>query len=153
MKKVLLLSAALAFPGLSHAAPLKCLVVGDSLGVGIGQYLPECETHATVGISAARLDDSFSPPAAELTIISLGSNPGPETQAHLLHLREEVQGPAIWIIPADQNRAVVMSVSSDFHDSTLDARSVGAGPGHIHPAASGYKELAARIKDSENNAG
>ncbi len=132
---------------------LHCLVMGDSLALGVGQYLPECRTEAQVGISSQRfVDELLSPQAANLVVISLGVNDGPlaHTVANLRHVRETVHGKRVyWLLPAGhpQARATIRSVARAFGDRLIDT-TPEVGADGLHPTDAGYHDLALAMRDS-----
>jgi len=127
-----------------------CLVIGDSIALGVGQYLPECRTEARVGITSRRfIHTLLTPQEAGRVIISLGVNDGPvaETIANLRTVRETVRGASVfWLLPAhhDYARAAIRRVAAEFGDRLIDA-APQAGPDGLHPTGAGYRALAKQI--------
>ena len=118
-----------------------CAVVGDSLAVGVGRALPQCVTRAQAGADARRIA-GFDLPAADVTVLSVGSNAGPLDEVSVRAIRDRVRGRVVWLLPAAKDRDLVGRVAAERGDRVLDVRSVGARPGHIHPSARGYRALA-----------
>lgn len=127
-----------------------CLVIGDSIAVGVGQYLPECQTEARVGITSQQfVQDLLSPQEAGRVVISLGVNDGPSasTIASLRRVRESVRGASVyWLLPANHAyaRAAIHSVAAEFGDRLIDC-APQAGPDGLHPTGAGYRALAKLI--------
>lgn len=131
---------------------LECLILGDSLAVGIGQARPECVTYAKSGINSynyvnrhvLHTDGNTS---AKTVIISLGSNDTKniDTYEELLALRQLVKADRVyWILPniKEAKRQAVFQVASQFKDNVIDARNHARSPDGIHPTYRGYKSIA-----------
>jgi len=129
---------------------IPCIVIGDSLAVGVGQNRPHCETFAKVGITSQQYIDSMLDhvtPVADSAVISLGVNDDPRgaTLANLrivrsrLHVRQ-----AYWLLPGikEDVRRIILQVAREYHDRTVDTRPL-ASADHLHPTGQGYQILAA----------
>ena len=88
---------------------LECLILGDSLAVGVGQVRTECVTYAKSGINSYDyvnrhvLYTKSNHKEAKTVIISLGSNDysSINTYEELLTLRQLVKADRVyWILPA-----------------------------------------------------
>jgi lysophospholipase L1-like esterase len=130
---------------------IPCLVIGDSIAVGVGQYLTECRTEARVGITSQQfVHEMLSPQNADTVVISLGVNDGPSplTTANLQQVRETVRGRAVyWLLPPNHGyaRAAIRSVAARFGDRLIDC-APEAGPDGLHPTGAGYRTLGAQIR-------
>jgi lysophospholipase L1-like esterase len=130
---------------------MPCLVIVDSIAVGVGQYLLECRTEARVGITSQQfVHELLAPQDADKVVISLGVNDGlsPPTVSNLRRVRETLRGRAVyWLLPAnhDHTRAVIRSVASRFGDRVIDC-TPEAGPDGLHPTGAGYRMLGAQIR-------
>ena len=129
---------------------LDCLILGDSIAVGVGQARPACTVAARVGIgSGAYLRTMF--PAVQKTadtaVISLGVNDsaGPDTLDNLRRLRVALQVRQVtWLLPGlkEDVRRAIQVVAAEHRDRLVDTRpQVGAD--HLHPTAAGYRLIAA----------
>jgi lysophospholipase L1-like esterase len=124
-----------------------CLILGDSLAVGVGQYRPECRTVAQTGITSGRyVQTLLTNQAAQVAIISLGVNDGGDisTLTHLREVRSHVHADRVyWLLPGIKPnvRALVRQVAIEFDDFLVDT-SYEAGPDHLHPSRDGYRFLA-----------
>jgi lysophospholipase L1-like esterase len=134
---------------------IECLIMGDSLAVGVGQIRKECETHAVVGINSTNYVNTFVtknyPANAKTMIISLGSNDTKEidTYEELDALRQMVKADRVyWIIPniKETKRKAVWMVANKYHDHVIDARNHDRSPDTVHPTAKGYKSMAEMTK-------
>ena len=126
---------------------IECLLLGDSIAVGVAQYRPECEVHAKVGINSRNYVDRniTKDLAAKTVIISLGSNDSKnmKTLEELLTLREIVEAKRVyWIVPAVNAKAqeAVKIVADKFGDKILIIPQLSKDK--VHPTTNGYKELA-----------
>lgn len=126
---------------------LPCIVIGDSIAVGIAQDLTECRSQAYAGISASNFDKLYHTISPELTIISLGSNPGPEDLTHLRHLRNKITNKVIWLLPPARIRDIVKEVAAEHNDLIIDVLLSDATSRHIHPNRKGYAHLANLIRN------
>jgi lysophospholipase L1-like esterase len=135
---------------------LECLMMGDSIAVGIGQNRPECVTIAKVGITSDkwykqyshRIDQPF-----KIVVISLGTNDWKTTYTaeYLYDIRKKVKANAVvWILPSltlkPTQRAIVREIASEFKDKTMDI-SQFIGPDGIHPTGRGYQTIARSLKN------
>lgn len=132
---------------------LECLILGDSIGVGLGMVRHGCETHAKVGINSRDWNRAWLHRGldADRVIISLGSNDWDPriTREELIRLRDEVRSAHVtWIIPAikPQTRAVVMELAMQHGDAMVDLRSVSLGPDGVHPTSRGYHDIDGMIR-------
>lgn len=134
-----------------EALLVPCLVLGDSLAVGIGQYLPECHTRARVGISSERyVHELLTRQSARIAVISLGVNDGasPSTADGLRMVRRSTDCPVVyWVLPAahPQARANIRHVAAEFGDRLIDAGPM-AGADGLHPTGAGYRTLASLVR-------
>ena len=130
---------------------MPCILIGDSIAVGVGQARPECETVAQVGISSERYISTMLPPGrtkAETAIISLGVNDdiSLDTLGNLRAVRARVAAQrVIWLLPGlkENVRSMIRTVASENGDRTLDTRPQ-VGRDHLHPNGAGYEIIAAQ---------
>ena len=133
---------------------LECLIMGDSLAVGISRARPECVAYATGGINSYNFVNKNigkSPYIAKSVIISLGSNDTKniDTYEELVTLRKLVNAERVyWIIPniKETKRKAVWMVAHEFNDHVLDAREFDRSQDTVHPTGNGYKQIAAETK-------
>jgi lysophospholipase L1-like esterase len=129
---------------------IPCLVIGDSIAVGIGHTLPECRTEARVGINSRQfVFELLSPQQADTVVISLGANDGSSayTIPNLLRVRETVNGRRVyWLLPPHHANArlAIRTVATQFGDRMIDC-TPEAGPDGLHPTGAGYRRLGAQI--------
>lgn len=135
---------------------LECLILGDSLAVGVGQIRKECVTYAKSGINSydyvnRHLLHTQGNTAAKSVIISLGSNDSKTTKTfeELDTLRQLVKADRVfWILPAikDDKRRAVQAVAEKYRDTVIDSRQSALSPDGVHPTGNGYKNIADKTK-------
>ena len=118
----------------------ECLILGDSIAVGVGEARPECMTVAEIGITSEDFAYSYrGPPGATQVIVSLGSNDKHDSSGALWYLRKHINGQVIWILPARRyQQAPVRKLAQQFGDKTVTIPSVRRDG--VHP--SDYRRLA-----------
>ena len=130
---------------------LPCLVIGDSIALGVGEALPECRTEARVGITSKQfVHELLSPQRANEVVISLGVNDGPSayTIANLERVRDEVRGRTVyWLLPAhhDYARNAIRAVAARHGDRVIDC-TPETGPDGLHPTGAGYRVLGSLVR-------
>ena len=132
---------------------LDCLIMGDSIAVGVSHAQPKCVAYAKGGINSKAFNETYvkgrkSDFGAEVVIISLGSNDGGvgvKTYNELYKLREHVKAERVyWVLPnperfprqADDVNLIAIS----FGDQILKTNRYQEDK--VHPTVAGYKELA-----------
>lgn len=125
---------------------IPCLILGDSIAVGIAQHRPDCVAEARVGRASAA--QRVPGVRAGVVVISLGSNDGGARGATVEHLRRLRRGTlavqVIWIAPGNPRAAAaVRQVAAEFGDAVLDMR---PGPDGVHPTPAGYRALAHAVR-------
>jgi lysophospholipase L1-like esterase len=132
---------------------LDCLIMGDSLAVGVGQIRKECVTYAKSGINSYDyvnrhvLHTNGSDKQAKTVIISLGSNDTNKinTFEELDTLRQLIKADRVyWIVPAikEDKRKAVWAVANKYHDHVIEARNHNLSPDGVHPTHKGYTSIA-----------
>lgn len=130
-----------------------CLLLGDSLAVGVGQQLPQCRIEAEVGITSARyIEERLSPYRADRVVISLGVNDGAgaHTLENLARVRSAVTARSvIWLLPFGHGdaRAAIQTIARRFGDRTIDT-SPYVGGDKLHPSEAGYRTLSQMVYSS-----
>jgi lysophospholipase L1-like esterase len=135
---------------------LECLILGDSLAVGVGQIRKECVTHAVSGINSynyvnRHILNTKGDTNAKTVIISLGSNDTKniDTYEELNTLRQLVQADRVyWLLPniKETKRRAVWDVARKYNDWVIDARGYDRSPDAVHPTYKGYKDIAKDTK-------
>ena len=135
---------------------LECLVLGDSLAVGVGQIRKECVTYAKSGINSydyvnRHLLYTQGNTKASTIIISLGSNDTAKinTFEELDSLRQLVTANRVyWIVPniKEDKRRSVLAIAEKYKDLVVDARQHDTSPDRVHPTYKGYKTISEETK-------
>jgi len=134
---------------------LECLILGDSIAVGVAQYRPECVAYAKGGINSWQWVNSYITKdlSADTVIISLGSNDhaGVKTVKELRTIRELTKAKRVfWMLPSgvhpknnvpvSEIQKMVRLVAEENGDIVLTVNRLQTD--RIHPSTAGYKELA-----------
>jgi lysophospholipase L1-like esterase len=135
---------------------LECLILGDSLAVGIGQVRTECVTYAKSGINSYNYVNRHvlhtnGNTQAKTIIISLGSNDlkNIKTFEELDTLRQLVKTDRVyWIVPAikEDKRQAVYQVAEKYKDTVIDSRKHQLSSDGVHPTYKGYKSISEETK-------
>jgi lysophospholipase L1-like esterase len=128
---------------------LECLIVGDSIAVGVSQVRPECEAIAKSGINSSDWNKKHLhklKPARTL-IISLGANDlGINTEGHVRSLRTNAQADRVfWLLPRQKLKPkqveAVRQVATEFGDTVIPRPENNISSDGVHPTYKGYKIL------------
>ena len=136
---------------------IECLIVGDSIAVGVSMARPECVSYAKGGWNSWQwnkdyLDKAVSKPAKTL-IISLGANDhkGVKTEAELRKMRAAVKADRVfWISPGAERKpvpqAAIEKIAQEYGDIILPRPEKHMSADGIHPTGTGYKLLGNQTK-------
>lgn len=126
---------------------LECLILGDSIGVGIHQHRRECSAIVQTGINSAAFNKQYNGEFFNsIVIISLGSNDGRgvNTAKELQNLRSRVtvRQRVYWILPANNPDIVIMirELAAKWGDIVVPISKLSTDG--VHPTSDGYKLLA-----------
>ena len=140
---------------------LDCMIVGDSIAVGVATVRTECVSYSRGGWNTWQYNRDYlktvsRQPTRDL-IISLGSNDhkGVKTESELRTLRGSVNARRVfWILPhgnlkasnvdIEKIRDIIKKIALEYGDALVPIASVS--PDNIHPTGKGYKELAEQTK-------
>jgi hypothetical protein len=109
---------------------LECLIIGDSIAVGIGQVRSECVTLARPSITSEAwhkgyIYNPYFRDPYRVVVISLGTNDmRGMTSETLFNIRQKITASmVIWILPSSTLKPVQVSVikeiANEFKDKTL----------------------------------
>jgi lysophospholipase L1-like esterase len=128
---------------------LECLIVGDSIAVGVSQVRPECQAIAKSGINSSDWNKKHLhklKPARTL-VISLGANDlGINTEGHIRALRTNAQADRVfWLLPSQRLKPrqveAVRQVAAEFGDTVIPRPESNISSDGVHPTYKGYKIL------------
>ena len=129
---------------------IDCMIVGDSIGVGVSHVRKDCSSTAVGGINSwqANQYNSNKKVVAKTVIISLGSNDhkGVKTEEELRRLRSNTTADRVyWILPAIKPdiQEIVRTVAADWKDIVLP---ISETTDKVHPTMRSYKEIGANAK-------
>ena len=129
---------------------IDCMIVGDSIGVGVSHVRKDCTSTAVGGINSwqANQYNSNKKVVAKTVIISLGSNDhnGVRTEEELRRLRSNTVADRVyWILPAIKPdiQEIVRTVAADWKDIVLP---ISETSDKVHPTLKSYKEIGANAK-------
>jgi lysophospholipase L1-like esterase len=129
---------------------IECLILGDSIAVGLKQQISQCESLSKGGWNTWQWNRDYLKHdlTAQTVIISLGSNDHKHirTQEELERLREKITASRVfWILPAIKPniQEIVKKVAARHGDTVVPITRLQ--PDGVHPSWAGYKELASNI--------
>lgn len=137
---------------------LECLILGDSIAVGISQAMPKCISLARSGITSEKWYRGYSynpyfEDTYKVVVISLGTNDMRGMTAEMLfNIRQKVKANmVIWILPNISLKPVQVSVikelANEFKDKVLPINDY-LGYDGIHPKSSTeYQKIGEKIKE------
>ena len=138
---------------------LECLIIGDSIAVGLTAYRPECASLSKGGINTWQYNKQYKSQdlTADSVIISLGSNDHKhiKTLDELTKLRQRVQARQVyWIlphgnlkaseVPIENIQSIVKQLAADYGDIVVPITRVQKD--NIHPSTAGYKLLSEKTQ-------
>ena len=136
---------------------VECMIIGDSIAVGVSQIRTECAAIVKSGINSQNwvqkhLDKIMTNPTKTL-IISLGANDykGIDTEANIRLLRNLSQADRIfWLLPSQKLKPAqveaVKKVAAEFGDTVIPRPESDISADGVHPTYKGYKVLAEKTK-------
>ena len=138
---------------------IECLILGDSIAVGLHQQLPPCESLSKSGWNTWQWNRDYLKYdlSAKTVIISLGSNDHRyiKTQAELERLREKITaGRVFWVLPhgnlpagglpIEEVQRIIKMIAAIHGDTVIPITRVQRD--NIHPSWEGYKQIAKAVK-------
>lgn len=134
---------------------LECLIIGDSIAVGVSQIRHECASISKSGINSrdwvTRHIHKLKP--VRTLIISLGANDyrGINTEGHIRSLRTNAEAERVfWLLPSQRLKPgqveAVKLVAAEFGDTVIPRPESNISADGVHPTYKGYKILADQTK-------
>jgi len=115
---------------------LDCLIIGDSIGIGIAPHTP-CKVAAQVGRASSTQAAIIKRVSADHVIISLGSNDpfDPELLRNLRRVRASINAKwVVWIVPYHSHAGgAVRRVADAYGDGMVELRAFKSRDG-VHPS-------------------
>jgi lysophospholipase L1-like esterase len=132
---------------------IDCLIIGDSIAVGVKMFRPECVDYAKGGITSLGWDRQYGKNdlKAKTVIISLGTNDWEkaDTYGMLVKIRSKVKDARVfWVEPNLESKPLIVDmirkIAKENGDTVLPTTRWQKD--NIHPSWEGYKALAERTK-------
>ncbi len=134
---------------------LECMIVGDSIGVGVSQVRKECSAIVKSGINSRDWNkqhiNKLQP--AKTMIISLGANDykGINTDENVRKLRQQVKAERVfWLLPSGKLKPaqveIVKQVAAEYGDTVVPRPESDISADGVHPTYTGYKKLAEKTR-------
>lgn len=127
---------------------IECMIVGDSIGVGVSQVRRECRAVVKSGINSREWNKQHLEkltPAGSL-IISLGANDykGIDTDKELRKMRSNVKADRVFWISLGKDRkkeqmATIEKIAAEYGDIIIPRPESHISPDKVHPTGKGYK--------------
>lgn len=136
---------------------IECMIVGDSIAVGVSMIRKECVRYAKSGWNSNKWNREYlnkaSNTQAETVIISLGANDTKDidTEKNLRKLRESISSKRVfWISPGMERKPIAQTamekIATEYNDVILNRPKNHMSSDGVHPTMTGYKELANQTK-------
>lgn len=134
-----------------------CMIIGDSIAVGVASARPECISYSRGGWNSWQWNKDYLAHAvsqnAKTLIISLGANDhkGIKTEQELRKMRSSVKADRVfWISPGMERKPVpqeaIEKIAKEYGDVVLSRPMNHMSADGVHPTGKGYKELAEKTK-------
>lgn len=130
---------------------IECLIIGDSIGVGVSQVRKECASVVKSGINSTdwnKKNLTKLQPAGSV-IISLGANDTKriDTESNVRFLRGQIKSNKVyWILPNEHLKplavAAVTKVALEHGDVIIQRPKTDMSADNVHPTGKGYQKLA-----------
>ena len=134
---------------------VECLILGDSIAVGVSQIRKECVAYVKSGINSRDFYNKHHSnlnQQTKVTIISIGPNDTKniDTLKYANLIRENIKGKVFWILPSltkkPEQVKIIKEVASIWGDTVIERPADKISPDGVHPTYAGYKELAEKTK-------
>ena len=136
---------------------IDCLVIGDSIAVGVSMVRKECSSYAKSGWNSWSWNKDYLSSATtksyETIVISLGANDhkGIKSEQELRKMREAIKGKRVfWIDPGKDRKpvphGVIMTLAKEYGDVAIPRPAGNMSTDGVHPTGKGYKILAEQTK-------
>lgn len=141
---------------------LECVILGDSIAVGLSKPMSECVAYAKSGINTWQFNKQYPGEVfSEYVIISLGSNDHKyiKTRGELEKLRRRILATqqVVWVLPSGNLKAggvdiqtvrqTIMDIATKNGDRVIGLAAQHVAADGIHPLGKGYQFLASTIRN------
>ena len=132
---------------------IDCMVICDSIAVGVAMARPECVSYSRGGWNSWQWNKDYlkvsSGQPVRTVIISLGANDhkGVKTEQELRKMREAVKAERVfWIDPGKDRKPVphdaIVRIAAEYRDTVLPRPQAYMSADGVHPTGRGYRVLA-----------
>lgn len=139
---------------------IECLILGDSIAVGVSQIRKECTAYVKSGINSSTFYNNHRSMLSKsletkTTIISIGPNDTGKinTVRNANLIRENIKGRVYWILPSEKLKPEkyqnILDVARVWGDVVIERPANKISPDGVHPTYDGYKEIAEKTKVME----
>jgi len=136
---------------------LDCMIIGDSIAVGVSMARKECVSYSKGGWNSWQWNKDYlslsTRKSYETIIISLGANDhkGVKTEQELRKMREAIKGKRVfWIDPGKDRKPIpheaMTKIAKEYGDVVLLRPAGNMSADGVHPTGKGYKILAEQTK-------
>jgi lysophospholipase L1-like esterase len=136
---------------------LDCLIIGDSIAVGVSMARKECVSYARGGWNSWQWNKDYlnqaSAKPSKTVIISLGANDhkGVKTEQELRKMRSAIKADKVfWISPGMERKPIPQTaielIAKEYGDTVLPRPKEHMSGDGVHPTGRGYKILGEQAK-------
>jgi lysophospholipase L1-like esterase len=136
---------------------IECLILGDSIAVGVSQIKKECVSFVKSGINSKTFYEKNKSLLGKqtntgITIISIGPNDTKsiDTIKYANLIRENIKGRVFWILPSQTKKPdkfqIIKEVAAVWGDTVIERPADKISPDGVHPTYAGYKQIAEMVK-------
>lgn len=136
---------------------LDCLIIGDSIAVGVSMARKECVSYARGGWNSWQWNKDYlnqaSAKPSKTVVISLGANDhkGVKTEQELRKMRSAIKADKVfWISPGMERKPIPQTaielIAKEYGDTVLPRPKEHMSGDGVHPTGRGYKLLGEQAK-------
>lgn len=134
---------------------LECLILGDSIAMGVALARPECVSYIRGDWNSWQWNHDYlkNNLTAKTVIISLGANDheGVRTEVELRKMRAAIKGKRVFWIDLDQSRKpvphdAIKRIAQEYGDTIIPVPRDHMSVDGIHPTTRGYRVIAQQTK-------
>lgn len=129
-----------------------CMIIGDSIAVGVSMVRRECASYAKSGWNSWAWNRDYltqsTAKSYETIVISLGANDhkGIKTELELRKMRAAIKGKRVfWISPGMERKPIAQAalekIAVEYGDTVLARPKNKMSGDGVHPTMAGYREL------------